>query len=90
MGDNGNWEEEEEEEDELEFSRNYFLAKELASSVKKSKHKLTDIDVVDEQVPILITEVILCILSNFCLYFTFSFYMWLGTQGSCNEHSTQA
>ncbi|XP_004487673.1 origin of replication complex subunit 2 [Cicer arietinum] len=49
MGDNGNWEEEEEEEDELEFSRNYFLAKELASSVKKSKHKLTDIDVVDEQ-----------------------------------------
>jgi len=55
MNDNENWEEEEEEEEEeedLEFSRNYFLAKELTSSVKKSKHKITDIDVVDEQVSI--------------------------------------
>ncbi|CAJ1972676.1 unnamed protein product [Sphenostylis stenocarpa] len=43
---NGNWDEDEDEE--FEFSRNYFLAKELASSAKKSKHKLTDIDVVDE------------------------------------------
>ncbi|KAI4316718.1 hypothetical protein L6164_024671 [Bauhinia variegata] len=39
----------EEEEDELGFSRNYFLAKELGSSGKKSTHKLSDIDVVDEQ-----------------------------------------
>lgn len=49
MDANGNWEEDDDEE--FEFSRNYFLAKELASSsAKKSKHKLTDIDVVDEQV----------------------------------------
>ncbi|KAG4962453.1 hypothetical protein JHK82_039141 [Glycine max] len=48
MDANGNWEEDDDEE--FEFSRNYFLAKELASSsAKKSKHKLTDIDVVDEQ-----------------------------------------
>ncbi|KAL2318584.1 hypothetical protein Fmac_032460 [Flemingia macrophylla] len=48
---NGNWEEEEEDEEEFEFSRNYFLAKELASSAKKSKSKnrVTDINVVDEQ-----------------------------------------
>ncbi|XP_027938944.1 origin of replication complex subunit 2 [Vigna unguiculata] len=47
MDTNGSWDEDEDEE--FEFSRNYFLAKELASSAKKSKHKLTDIDVVDEQ-----------------------------------------
>ncbi|TKY57803.1 Origin of replication complex subunit 2 [Spatholobus suberectus] len=47
MDTNGNWEDEEDEE--FEFSRNYFLAKELASSAKKSKHKLTDINVVVEQ-----------------------------------------
>ncbi|KHN12773.1 Origin recognition complex subunit 2 [Glycine soja] len=52
MDANGNWEEDEDEDEdeEFEFSRNYFLAKELASSsAKKSKHKITDIDVVDEQ-----------------------------------------
>ncbi|WJX09434.1 Origin recognition complex subunit 2 [Trifolium repens] len=52
MNNNDNWEEDEEEEEDeedMEFSRNYFLAKELTSSVKKSKHKITDIDVVDEQ-----------------------------------------
>ncbi|XP_061343671.1 origin of replication complex subunit 2 [Gastrolobium bilobum] len=50
MNINGNREEDEEEEDEeFEFSRNYFLAKELPSSAKKSTHKLTDINVVDEQ-----------------------------------------
>ncbi|XP_047322762.1 origin of replication complex subunit 2 [Impatiens glandulifera] len=38
------------EEEEFAFSRNYFLAKELASSGKKSGHKLTDINLVDEQV----------------------------------------
>ncbi|RDY01636.1 Origin of replication complex subunit 2, partial [Mucuna pruriens] len=53
---NGNWEEDEEEE--FEFSRNYFLAKELASSAKKSKHKLTDIDVVDEQVSLELREAV--------------------------------
>ncbi|OIW01505.1 hypothetical protein TanjilG_19431 [Lupinus angustifolius] len=39
------------EEVEFEFSRNYFLAKESGSgsSRKKSTHKLTDIDLVDEQ-----------------------------------------
>jgi len=52
MDTNDNWEEDEDEE--FEFSRNYFLAKELASSAKKSKHKLTDIDVVDEQVSLVI------------------------------------
>lgn len=41
--------EEVEEEEEFEFSRNYFLAKELGSSAKKSTHKVTDINVVDEQ-----------------------------------------
>lgn len=71
MKNNEHWEEEEEDEEEdLEFSRNYFLAKEVQSSVKKSKRKITDIDVVDEQVPIvewkwtLFSEflLILCIL----------------------------
>ncbi|KAL8488818.1 hypothetical protein ACS0TY_024938 [Phlomoides rotata] len=37
------------EEEELGFSRNYFLAKELKSSSKKSARKLTDINIVDEQ-----------------------------------------
>lgn len=44
--------EEVEQEEEFEFSRNYFLAKELKSSGKKSTHKVTDIDVVDEQVTV--------------------------------------
>ncbi|CAN1769780.1 Origin of replication complex subunit 2 [Linum perenne] len=39
----------EEEEEELEFSRNYFLSKELSSSTKKSSRKISDIDPVDEQ-----------------------------------------
>lgn len=38
------------EEEEFGFSRNYFLAKELGSSVKKSARKVSDIDLVDEQV----------------------------------------
>lgn len=37
------------DEDEYGFSRNYFLAKELRGSCKKSAHKLSDIDIVDEQ-----------------------------------------
>lgn len=40
----------EEEEEEFGFSRNYFLAKELGGSGKKSACKLSDIDLVDEQV----------------------------------------
>jgi origin recognition complex subunit 2 len=42
--------EEREEEEEFGFSRNYFLAKELGGSGKKSTHKLSDIRLVDEQV----------------------------------------
>lgn len=38
------------EEEEFGFSRNYFLAKELKTSGKKSARKLTDINIVDEQV----------------------------------------
>ncbi|CAI0471785.1 unnamed protein product, partial [Linum tenue] len=38
-----------EEEEEFEFSRNYFLAKELGGSSKKSGRKISDIDPVDEQ-----------------------------------------
>lgn len=38
------------EEEEFGFSRNYFLAKELGGSVKKSARKVSDIDLVDEQV----------------------------------------
>ena len=38
------------DEEEFGFSRNYFLAKESAGSGKKSTHKLSDIDLVDEQV----------------------------------------
>lgn len=38
------------DENEYGFSRNYFLAKELRGSCKKSAHKLSDIDIVDEQV----------------------------------------
>ncbi|GMP81065.1 hypothetical protein CsSME_00035907 [Camellia sinensis var. sinensis] len=37
------------DDEEFGFSRNYFLAKELASSGKKSTHKLSDINLVDEQ-----------------------------------------
>ncbi|CAA2972112.1 origin of replication complex subunit 2 [Olea europaea subsp. europaea] len=37
------------EEEEFEFSRNYFLAKELGTSSKKSACKLSDINIVDEQ-----------------------------------------
>ncbi|TYG52690.1 hypothetical protein ES288_D09G048800v1 [Gossypium darwinii] len=37
------------EEEEFGFSRNYFLAKEMGSSGKKSARKLSDINVVDEQ-----------------------------------------
>ncbi|EPS67399.1 hypothetical protein M569_07376, partial [Genlisea aurea] len=37
------------EEEEFGFSRNYFLAKELRSSGKKSSRKLSDIDIVAEQ-----------------------------------------
>lgn len=39
-----------EEEEEFGFSRNYFLAKELGSSGKKSTRKLSEINLVDEQV----------------------------------------
>ena len=43
------------DEEEFGFSRNYFLAKELGGSGKKSDCKLSDIDLVDEQVcPLLI------------------------------------
>ncbi|OVA13991.1 Origin recognition complex [Macleaya cordata] len=37
------------DEEEFGFSRNYFLAKELRGSGKKSARKLSDIDLVDEQ-----------------------------------------
>jgi len=37
------------DDDEFGLSRNYFLAKELGSSGKKSIHKLSDIELVDEQ-----------------------------------------
>lgn len=38
------------EEEEFGFSRNYFLAKELCSSGKKSARKVSDVNLVDEQV----------------------------------------
>lgn len=38
------------DEGEFEFSRNYFLAKESGTSTKRSTHKLSDINIVDEQV----------------------------------------
>lgn len=38
------------DDEEFGFSRNYFLAKELGGSVKKSGNKLSDIELVDEQV----------------------------------------
>lgn len=37
------------DDEEFGFSRNYFLAKELGSSGKKSTHRLSDIDVVPEE-----------------------------------------
>ncbi|KAK3039410.1 hypothetical protein RJ639_027659 [Escallonia herrerae] len=37
------------EEEEFGFSRNYFLARELGTSCKKSAHKLSEIDLVDEE-----------------------------------------
>lgn len=38
------------DEEEFGFSRNYFLAKELGGSHKKSTRKICDINLVDEQV----------------------------------------
>ncbi len=38
------------EEEEFGFSRNYFLAKEVGGSGKKSTRRISDIDLVDEQV----------------------------------------
>lgn len=38
-----------EDEDEFGFSRNYFLAKELAGSSKKSSRKISDINIAEEQ-----------------------------------------
>ena len=38
------------EDEEFGFSRNYFIAKELGGSGKKSSRKLSDIEPVDEQV----------------------------------------
>ena len=38
------------EDEEFGFSRNYFLAKELGGSAVKSTRKLSDINIVDEQV----------------------------------------
>lgn len=49
------------DEEEYGFSRNYFLAKESSSSSKKSSHKVSDIEVVDEQVII-------------CLVLTYDYY----------------
>lgn len=43
-------EEGEGDDEEFGFSRNYFLAKELVGSGKKSSRKLADINAVDEQV----------------------------------------
>ncbi|PPD96745.1 hypothetical protein GOBAR_DD06235 [Gossypium barbadense] len=37
------------EEEEFGFSRNYFLAKEMGNSGKKSARKLSDINVIDKQ-----------------------------------------
>ncbi|KAK8314157.1 hypothetical protein V6Z11_D01G154200 [Gossypium hirsutum] len=37
------------EEEEFGFSRNYFLAKEMGNSGKKSTRKLSDIKVIDKQ-----------------------------------------
>ncbi|KAI4321525.1 hypothetical protein MLD38_034894 [Melastoma candidum] len=37
------------DEEEFGFSRNYFLAKESGSSIKKSRSKISDIGVIDEQ-----------------------------------------
>lgn len=57
----------EEEDEEFGFSRNYFLAKELGSSSKKSTHKLSDIGVVDEQAYVLITRT--CFSSFYKVFF---------------------
>lgn len=38
------------DDEDFGFSRNYFLAKESGTSAKKSGHKLSDIDLVPEEV----------------------------------------
>lgn len=43
------------DDDEFGFSRNYFLAKEIGGSGKKSSRKLSDINLVDEQVPLFLS-----------------------------------
>ena len=54
------------DDEEFGFSRNYFLAKELGSSGKKSTHRLSDIDVVPE-------EVFLKLLESACFSVCISF-----------------
>lgn len=89
MDTNGSWDEDEDEE--FEFSRNYFLAKELASSAKKSKHKLTDIDVVDEQVSLIIAILKMMFHSPLLSSpITVRFHNLPGIEGSCIANSTQA
>lgn len=55
------------DEDEFGFSRNYFLAKELGGSGKKSTRKLSDIDLADELVSLPF---------NFFLLIFFFFFWW--------------
>ncbi|KAK4369715.1 hypothetical protein RND71_009190 [Anisodus tanguticus] len=46
------------EEEDFGFSRNYFLAKELGSSRKRSARKLSEIDLIDEEVVITLAELL--------------------------------
>ncbi|WOG90689.1 hypothetical protein DCAR_0309933 [Daucus carota subsp. sativus] len=75
------------DEGDFEFSRNYFLAKESSTSVKRSTHKLSDIDIVDEQElreavsniePKHEKEIDLLIKSYKCLYSKWAFELRAG------------
>lgn len=69
------------EEEEFGFSRNYFLSKEVGPSGKKSAHKLSDIDLVDEQViPLLFTIISLWSSQYPCIYVFMCMY------AKCNIH----
>lgn len=58
-----------EEEEEFGFSRNYFISKELGSSRKKSARKLSDINLVDEEVHLYLSLYILCVCDvSTCAY----------------------
>lgn len=70
------------DEEEFGFSRNYFLAKESGSSIKKSNSKISDVGVINEQVPFS-SDPIKCYLSpirTFHSVLILPLFLWFRTE----------